>query len=236
MAQCDDRPVATLRRRGRPVNSDSAETRNRILRASRQVINERGYQAATFQAIAVAAELSRPTLHYYFSSRLQIYEALVAQASGLVAELMAKAQRPRTLVGQFAALIAAVHEADARDRSQIAFLVSARLESTRNPELRAYAGFGVRDFLTTLVEDARARGELSEDTSVAPVVEMLHAMFLGVGFYAGFIDDAADVCLVTQQMDRVVSRGLTAGAQIEEIAPTRRDTTADTPSAVGGQL
>jgi AcrR family transcriptional regulator len=232
MAQCDDRPVLVARRRGRPVNSDSAETRSRILTASRQVIIERGYQAATFQAIAVAAGLSRPTLHYYFASREAIYEALVAESSGFIVELIAKAQRPSTLVEQFAALVAAIHEADYRDRSQIAFMVSARLESTRNPELRAYAGNGLHDLLVILVEAAQARGELSDDTAIAPVVEMLHAMLLGIGFYAGFVDDAADMCLITKQLERMVAHGLLAG---REIRPTHRDTDADTPSAVGGQ-
>lgn len=232
MAQCDDRPVLVARRRGRPVNSDSAETRSRILTASRQVIIERGYQAATFQAIAVTAGLSRPTLHYYFASREAIYEALVAESSGFIVEVIAKAQRPSTLVEQFAALVAALHEADYRDRAQIAFMVSARLESTRNPELRPYLGNGLHDLLVTLVEAAKARGELSEDTAIAPVVEMLHAMLLGVGFYAGFVDDAADMCLITKQLERTVAQGLFAG---EEIRPTHRDTDADTPSAVGGQ-
>jgi AcrR family transcriptional regulator len=33
-------------------------------RAAREVINERGYEAANFQAIASRAGLSRPTMHY----------------------------------------------------------------------------------------------------------------------------------------------------------------------------
>ena len=232
MAQPVDQRSGSPRRPGRPVNSDSAETRNRILRASRQVINERGYHAATFQAIAAAADLSRPTLHYYFASRLEIYDALVAQSGGFIAELMTKAQRPQTLVEQFSALIAALLAAD---RSQIAFLISIRLESTRNPELRAHAGVGVRDVLAALVNDAKVRGELDEDADVAPVVEMLHAMFLGLGFHAGFIDDAADVHLIAEQLGRVVSRGLSSHGPIMEILPTRGDTNADTPSAVGGR-
>ncbi|BDX32544.1 TetR family transcriptional regulator [Mycobacterium antarcticum] len=225
MSQCDDRPIAVARRRGRPVNSDSAETRNRILRASRLVINERGYQAATFQSISVRAGLSRPTLHYYFASRLEIYQTLIDDSAGLIADLMARARQPRTLAEQFAALVAALRDADAVDRSQVAFLVSARLESTRNPELRAYAGFGVQDCLRELVQGAKDRGELATDTAIGPVVEVLHSMFLGVGFYAGFVTDPADLGLVTGQLDRTVSRGL----------PTRRDTKADTPSAVGGR-
>jgi AcrR family transcriptional regulator len=232
MAQCHDRPILAVRRRGRPVNSDSAETRNRILRASRQVINERGYQAATFQAIAVAAGLSRPTLHYYFASREEIYQSLIVEAGVVIADFIAEAQRPKTLVEQFAALVTAIHQADFRDRSQIAFLVSARLESTRNPELRAYAGYGLGDCLATLVAAAKARGELTEDTAVAPVVEMLHAMLLGVVFYAGFVDDAAEVYLITKQLDRMVSHGLLPD---EQIPSTRCDTEGDTPSVVGGQ-
>jgi AcrR family transcriptional regulator len=232
MAQCDDRPIMAARRRGRPVNSDSAETRSRILRASRQVINERGYQAATFQAIAVAAGLSRPTLHYYFDSREEIYQSLIAEASVVIADFIVEAQRPKTLVEQFSALVTAIHQADFRDRSEIAFLVSARLESTRNPELRAYAGDGFGDCLAMLVAAARARGELPEDAAVAPVVEMLHAMLLGVVFYAGFVDDAADMHLITRQLDRMVSHGLLPDAQNPS---TRCDTNDDTPSVVGGQ-
>ena len=225
MSQCDDRPITVARRRGRPVNSDSAETRNRILRAARLVINERGYQAATFQSISVRAGLSRPTLHYYFASRLDVYEALIEDSAGLVADLIAHARRPSTLAEQFSALVAALHEADAVDRSQVAFLVSARLESTRNPELRAHAGFGLQDCLKALVQDAKDRGELDAEMAATPVMEMLHAMFLGVGFYAGFVTDPADLRLVTGQLERVVAGGL----------PTRHDTNADTPRAVGGR-
>lgn len=233
MALGDDRPVAIARRRGRPVNSDSVETRNRILRASRQVVNERGYQAATFQAIAVAAGLSRPTLHYYFASREEIYQSLVVEAGAVVAELVDRARRPPTLVGQFAALVEAVREADSRDRSQIAFIVSARLESARNPELRPYASTGLRDCLVTLVSAARARGELSDGVEVATVVDVLYAMLLGVVFYAGFVDDADSVFPITSQLVHLVSHGLGSDGRI---SATRCDTNDDTPSVVGGQL
>jgi hypothetical protein len=58
------RPDAVLetatRKRGRPVGADSAGTRIRILDAARNVIVRRGYQAATFQAIAMEAGLTRP--------------------------------------------------------------------------------------------------------------------------------------------------------------------------------
>jgi AcrR family transcriptional regulator len=196
------------RRRGRPVGSDSAETRNRILRAARQVINERGYQAATFQAIAITAGLSRPTLHYYFATREEIFETLVGEASHVIADCIAKAQRHGTLVEQLSALVAAIHEADYRDRSTFAFLVSARLEASRNPELSSHGDTDMRTFLTTLVAEAVARGELRADIAQVAVVDMLHSMLWGVGFYAGFVDDAADMFVITKQLSKLFSEGL----------------------------
>ena len=233
MAQGDDRRVEVARRRGRPVNSDSVETRNRILRASRLVINERGYQAATFQAIAVTAGLSRPTLHYYFASREEIYQSLVVEAGAIVAELAERARQPPTLVGQFAALVEAVRETDSRDRSHIAFIVSARLESARNPELRPYASTALRECLASLVSAAHARGELAEGVAVTTVVDVLYAMLLGVVFYAGFVDHVDDMSSITTEMGLLVSDGLGSGGRV---SATLCDTNDDTPSVVGGQL
>src|SRR3981189_3157859 len=136
MPQFDGQSLPARRRRGRPVGAASAETRNRILKAARQVIIERGYHAATFQAIAMAADLSRPTLHYYFDSREQIYGLLVDEAGDLLADCIGAARRKDTLIEQLTALVSGMLEVDSRDRSRLAFLVSARLESTRNPELQ----------------------------------------------------------------------------------------------------
>lgn len=213
MPQLDGRALPR-RRRGRPVGSDSAETRNRILRAARQVINERGYRAATFQAIAQSAGLSRPTLHYYFATREDIYEALVTDASAVIADCVATARQHRTLVDQLSALVVAIHEADYRDRSTFAFLVSARLEASRNPELSHDGGADVRAFLRDAVADAASRGELAADAEQSAVVETLHSMLWGVGFYAGFVDDAAIMYAITKQLSKVLSEGLLGSVSV----------------------
>jgi AcrR family transcriptional regulator len=51
------------------------------LRAAREVINERGYEAATFQAIAQRAGFSRPTMHYYFHTKEQVLDGLRCDAA-----------------------------------------------------------------------------------------------------------------------------------------------------------
>lgn len=208
MPQLNGHAPSTGRRRGRPVGSDSAETRSRILRAARQVINERGYQAATFQAIAVTAELSRPTLHYYFGSREEIFDALLADVSDIMADCIGKAQVHERLVDQLSALVHAIQEVDARDPSAVAFLVSARLEASRNPELRYDGRADMHGYLASLVDAAVDRGELPDHVSAKSVVDMLHSMLWGMGFYAGFVKDAANIGEITKQLSRVFSHGL----------------------------
>jgi AcrR family transcriptional regulator len=178
------------------------------LQAARQVIIERGYQAATFQAIALTAGLSRPTLHYYFANREQIYQTLVTEASTLMTDCIAKAQEHESLVAQLSALVVAVNEADRRDRSTAAFLVSARLEANRNPELQFDGSADLRVFLTKLVTDAGTRGELREGTEPSSVVDMVQSMLWGVGVYSGFVDDAANMDLITKQLIKLFSHGL----------------------------
>jgi AcrR family transcriptional regulator len=214
MPQIDRRSLATGRRRGRPVGSDSAETRHHILQAARHVVIERGYQAATLQAIALTAGLSRPTLHYYFPNREQIFRTLVTEASTLMTDCIAKAQEHDSLVAQLSALVVAINEADRRDRSTVAFLVSARLEAKRNPELQYDGGADLRVFLTKVVTDAGARGELRPGTDPAPVVDMVQSMLWGIGVYSGFVEDAADMDLITKQLIKLFSHGLLSGVPV----------------------
>ncbi|MDT5113623.1 MAG: hypothetical protein QOE20_5513, partial [Mycobacterium sp.] len=133
---------------------------------------------------------------------------LVTEASTLVTECIAKAQQHETLVAQLSALVAAINEADRRDRSTAAFLVSARLEANRNPELQYYGGAELRAFLTKLIADAGARGELLEGTDPEPVVDLVQSMLWGIGVYSGFVDDVADMDLITGQLIRLFSHGL----------------------------
>jgi AcrR family transcriptional regulator len=65
-------PTAS-RRPGRPPAAKADDTRKRILHAARQVFSERGYEGATFQAIALHADLTRPAINHYFSSKRALY-------------------------------------------------------------------------------------------------------------------------------------------------------------------
>ena len=81
-------------------------------------------------------------------------------------------------------------QADSEDRSAAAFLVTSVLEAQRHPELRSDEHDSLRNsraFVTWAVNDAIEKGELTTDTDVPQLVEMLVAVMWGMGFYAGYV-------------------------------------------------
>jgi hypothetical protein len=91
------------------------------------------------------------------------------------------------------------------------FTVTARLESHRSPSLRENSGpviAAVHGFYTSVVDDAIVRGEIPADTDAGAVVNLLLAMFLGMGFYAGFIVDQNDMGMIAKQLHSMMAHGL----------------------------
>lgn len=207
------------RGRGRPVGSDSAETRASILRAARAVINERGYEAATFQAIAQRAGFSRPTMHYYFHTKEQIYDSLQQEAYSVVSDCIAQARRQNTLLKQLATFVSAAQRTDVADGSMMRFIIASRWELHRNPALRGSsspAAEAVGAFYASMVDDAVRRGELPADVDAQAVANMLFAMFWGIGFFAGFVHEPHDVRGIAKQLQRLFIGGLLGGSPERE--------------------
>lgn len=201
------------------MGSDSTETRARILRAARLVIIERGYEAATFQAIAQRAGFSRPTMHYYFHTKEQVYESLLQEAYSMVSDCIEVAKQENTMIRQLTAFVTAARKSDLADGSMMRFIISSRLELHRHKGLRGGnppATKAVVDFYTWMVDDAVARGEIDADIDRKSVVDMLFAMFWGVGFFAGFVHRQDQVTAVAKQL-----RTLFTGGLLESASPDR---------------
>ncbi|CAM4260717.1 Nicotinate degradation protein S [Mycobacterium basiliense] len=184
-------PIMATRRPGRPPATKADDTRRRIVRAARQVFSERGYDGATFQSIAVRADLTRPAINHYFDSKRTLYREVMAQTNELVvAAGMERARHENTLIEQIAAFIKVAMDADAKNPCTAAFLATAVLESQRHPELKQGQNDAVsisRGYLLSAVSDAIERGELNTDVEAGPLAEALLLVLCGVGFYAGFV-------------------------------------------------
>jgi TetR/AcrR family transcriptional repressor of uid operon len=197
---------------GRPPAAKAAETRKRILRAAREVFSERGYDAATFQAIAMRADLTRPAINHYFANKRVLYcQVLEESNNALVAASALRAQNETTLTGRVAAFIKGATEAEIENWNASAFMIAATLESRRHPEFSRPGSdlvSATRAFLLRAINDGVQRGELDADTDAAALTEMMLAVLLGVGFYAGFIAGPRDLDPVTDQLKLLLARSL----------------------------
>ncbi|HME79660.1 MAG TPA: TetR/AcrR family transcriptional regulator [Mycobacterium sp.] len=198
---------------GRPPAAKAAETRKRILRAAREVFSERGYDAATFQAIAIRADLTRPAINHYFSNKRALYREVAKETNDVVVVAsVQRALRETTLVGRVSAFIDAATQADIENRTAAAFLITVALESQRHPELGHEEADSVRttrEFLSRAIDDAIKSGELAADTDAPALTEALIAVLLGVGFYAGFVANRHEIDTVFGQVNQLLANSLT---------------------------
>lgn len=176
------------------------------------MFSELGYDAATFQAIAIRADLTRPAINHYFASKGVLWAEVVEQTNAMVVSAgKARAESETSLIGRLSAYFAATMQADSEDRSAAAFLVTSVLESQRHPELSNDEHDSLtnsRDFVTWAVKDAIERGELTTDTDVNHLVEMLVAVMWGMGFYAGFVGDHDDLGAVVHKFELLMANKL----------------------------
>lgn len=196
------------RRPGRPVGADAGQTRERIMQAAYEVINERGYAAATFQEIAKRSGLSRPTLNYYFGSREELYRALLTKANDVVGSCVRVAKQHDGTLDRLHAYIDAVVATWHRDPAVVGFLVNARMEAYRHPDLPAAGVAATQGFLDEVVAEAIVRRELPAHTEHATLVELLYAMLWGVGAYSGWLGRPVDVQAIAKQLHLMIGQGL----------------------------
>ncbi|BBX32960.1 MULTISPECIES: TetR/AcrR family transcriptional regulator [Mycolicibacterium] len=197
---------------GRPPAAKAAETRERILHAAREVFSELGYDAATFQAIAIRADLTRPAINHYFGNKRVLYREVVEMTNATVIGAgMAKAQEASTLLGRISAFFAAAMDAESTDRSAAAFLVTSVLEAQRHPDLVTEEHDALRnsrDFVSWAVNDAIEHGELSTDTDIPAIVEMLVAVMWGMGFYAGYVGGHDELGVIVDKFELLMANKL----------------------------
>jgi TetR/AcrR family transcriptional regulator, repressor for uid operon len=202
-------PPTASRRPGRPPAAKADETRRRIVNAARQVFSAHGYDGATFQAIAVRADLTRPAINHYFSSKRALYREVVNQTNELVVKAgIDRARNANTMMGRLSAFLSETLRAEAKLPATAAFLVTSVMESQRHPELTRDGSDPVeisREFLTGTVNDAIGRGELLADTDVSTLTETLLMVLCGVGFYAGYLRTHHEMDAVTHSLQQLLA-------------------------------
>lgn len=182
------------------------------MHAARLIFSERGYDGATFQAIAARADLTRPAINHYFSSKRVLYREVLEQTNNLVIGAgIRKAKRETTLMARLTAFISAAVRANSDNPSVSAFLITAVLESQRHPELSRIENDSVRisrEFLTWAVNDAIEHREVVGNIDASALVETLLVVLCGVGFYSGYVRTYEEMLAVTDVLRQLLEGAL----------------------------
>lgn len=88
------KPAAAAR--GRPIGADGAVTRQRIVRATIDLVAERGYRGATVRDIASRVGLTIGTVFYHFASKAELVAAAHAEVVEPLLERTYAAARAQT--------------------------------------------------------------------------------------------------------------------------------------------
>src|SRR5436190_559216 len=151
----------------RPVGSmfttDSA-TRRHELQAALKRFAECGYEGTSVQEIVEAANVTKPTLYYYFGNKMELYQALVDYAHDERRRLMqAAAERGETIADKLVEILAAVFDflQNNRDLMRIAFATAFAAPGELPAEIR-YMDKCTRnfEFIHDLIKVGQVVGEL----------------------------------------------------------------------------
>jgi TetR/AcrR family transcriptional repressor of uid operon len=171
------------------------------MEAGRLVFSERGYDGATFQAIAARADLTRPAINHYFSSKRALYREVLDETNKRVLGAgIRQAEGETTLVGRLTAFISEAVTANSENPAGAALIITGVLESQRHPDLTGTENDSVRicrEFLIRVVNDSIERGEIVAGIDASALVEALLVVLCGVGLYAGYVESYREMLAIT---------------------------------------
>lgn len=172
---------------GRPPDTDSAETRARIIDAARDCFAELGYEASTNKDLALRAGYTTGAMYHYFGSKQALYTAVFNQVQLYVYETFeAASQSADTFAGKIDAILDAAVQLNRLDPTLAQFLVTARIDMVRHPELGAGLAEPAarRDrFFTDVIDTGVRTGEVDPGDQEM-LLDVISAILTGLVSYS----------------------------------------------------
>ena len=179
---------------------EKEQRRNDIIDAAEAVFFARGWQTATMDDVAGAAELSKATLYLYFKNKEELYAAILSRGSGILHEMFREAV-----------------ESNDSGLAQTAAIGRAymRFHEEHRDYYDAMLYFDTRGFDTC---DDCSYGQICVEAkeNIMGLVERAVANGVADGTLRPDLDPLKTAVLLWASSSGVLSAMATAGAQIEE--------------------
>ncbi|WP_040493576.1 TetR/AcrR family transcriptional regulator [Ilumatobacter nonamiensis] len=157
------------RRRGRPPDTKSSETREAILGGARQLFGQRGYGAVTNKDLAAAAGVTTGALYHYVDSKLDLYLQVHRDMQLKIYRRFQLADSSQdTFISKLEAVLEASHELNRDDPSLAKFVGAVRADTRRHPEIGEALGDANaerEEFFMRIVSAGIASGEVRPEDS-----------------------------------------------------------------------
>lgn len=182
------------RKLGRPRDTDSVETRARLLSAARQCFGINGFDRTTNAQIAEVAGVTSAAIYHYFPSKVDLYVSVFAEVQNFVyAEIEAGIAPHSTLIDRFNAALDVSVRINRDDPTIAGFVVEVPFEVQRHPELSAVLKplqERSPQFIKRLCDDAYRNGEIREGVPQQALEDLLSVILAGLLRFSTLINDS----------------------------------------------
>lgn len=180
-----DQTVRSQRKLGRPADTDSSDTRQRIVECAQEVFAAEGFEGTTNKDIALRAGISSAALYHYFPSKADLYVAVCSSITEVFVDVFARAEDTSTsLERRLTALFAEVGVLGASSPSIVGFITGISAVVTRHPEVfQGTEAFGAefRKMTLHLVETSTESEKILCGATPSAFADLTVSILAGLG-------------------------------------------------------
>jgi AcrR family transcriptional regulator len=209
----DGRDAPAPKRRGRPAEQDSQQTRATILVTAQRLFGESGYQGVSMDRLATEAGLTVRAVYHYFPSKRALFRAATEDAmQRFGAEIVARVfvhDGLRDRVKGFIDVYRAIYQTAPHELAFIGMVLVDAISNDLSAGARAAstsadlqdASVAVRLLNETLVDQAFARGEVHPDVDREGAMLLLET--LGMGLSLAALNDTGSFLQMLDALERL---------------------------------
>ena len=175
----------STRRLGRPADTDSTDTRDRIIVCARECFAAEGFEGTTNKQIADNAGVSSAALYHYFPSKADLYVAVCASISvDLSAVFNRVKDHESTLERRLGALFAEVGTLGVQAPSIVGFITGISAVVEKHPEVSQGTdaiGADFRRMVVDLIQTSERKDEILHGASVHAFADLTASVLAGLG-------------------------------------------------------
>lgn len=185
MTQLNKSDAPTGRKLGRPADTDSTDTRERIITCACNKFASEGFEGTTNKDIAAQAGISSAALYHYFPSKADLYVAVCEYISGVFTDVFSRAKEidPR-LERRITALLAENGRLGVTTPSIVGFITGISAVVKKHPEVSRGADIfsaGFRRMTLDLIETSTEKDLILGDVSANGFADLTVSVLAGLG-------------------------------------------------------